>query len=366
MTALHLDSLEIKNFRTFKHLTIEKLGRVNLIVGKNSVGKTALLEALWLYAARSPSLIWDILYRHDEISDIQLLNNQTEKGFTYRVEASKNLFYGRPESFKDKSWLEVGPIGYEGKLRLSARRVPKDYPLKHILGSDTTDRDDNSANASDPILVLKLGQEGNVLYLDRTHQLVDTLKRLPYVFLGSDGFTSKTAEFWWEQTVLTTKENTVIQVLKIINESIQRVAFVNPGESPQGRIPMVQLANGNKRPVPLRSLGEGLNQLFGVSLALVNAQQGFCLIDEIETGLHYTTIQQLWELIFAVANELNIQVFATTHSDDCVRAFQDAAQANEQVEGQLIRLERWDDKHTAIVLNEKDLEASIKYDIETR
>ena len=52
MSELLLDSLEIKGYRCFEHLTIEKLGRVNLIVGKNNVGKTALLEALWLYGTR--------------------------------------------------------------------------------------------------------------------------------------------------------------------------------------------------------------------------------------------------------------------------------------------------------------------------
>ena len=50
MSELQLDSMEIKNFRCFEHLVIEKLGRVNLIVGKNSVGKTCVLEAIHLYA----------------------------------------------------------------------------------------------------------------------------------------------------------------------------------------------------------------------------------------------------------------------------------------------------------------------------
>ncbi len=54
-SALLLNSLEIKGYRCFEHLTIEKLGRVNLIVGKNNVGKTALLEALSVYASAGDS-----------------------------------------------------------------------------------------------------------------------------------------------------------------------------------------------------------------------------------------------------------------------------------------------------------------------
>ena len=63
MSNLILNSLEIRNFRGFQHLTIERLGRVNLIVGKNNIGKSNLLEALQLYASRASTstFIWDIL-----------------------------------------------------------------------------------------------------------------------------------------------------------------------------------------------------------------------------------------------------------------------------------------------------------------
>ena len=42
-------SFSIKNFRCFDELTVEGMGRINLIAGKNNVGKTALLEALWVH-----------------------------------------------------------------------------------------------------------------------------------------------------------------------------------------------------------------------------------------------------------------------------------------------------------------------------
>ena len=65
---LLLDSLEIKGYRCFEHLTIEKLGRVNLIVGKNNVGKTALLEALWIYTRRGKiDSLLNLLYSRDEV-----------------------------------------------------------------------------------------------------------------------------------------------------------------------------------------------------------------------------------------------------------------------------------------------------------
>ena len=68
-SELLLDSLEIKGYRCFEHLTIEKLGRVNLIVGENNVGKTALLEALWIYARRGKiDTLLNLLFSRDEIA----------------------------------------------------------------------------------------------------------------------------------------------------------------------------------------------------------------------------------------------------------------------------------------------------------
>ena len=82
---LLLDSLEIKGYRCFEHLTIEKLGRVNLIVGKNNVGKTALLEALWIYANDgAENLMFEILRERNEIPPFQngntLVQPESNKG----------------------------------------------------------------------------------------------------------------------------------------------------------------------------------------------------------------------------------------------------------------------------------------------
>lgn len=92
MHNLILDSLNITRFRAFDGLCIERLGRVNLIVGKNNVGKSCLLEALWLYASRgSPEVIREILTMRDEIDGIDRRDAEAEN----LLDALKFLFYGR-------------------------------------------------------------------------------------------------------------------------------------------------------------------------------------------------------------------------------------------------------------------------------
>jgi predicted ATP-dependent endonuclease of OLD family len=95
----------------------------------------------------------------------------------------------------------------------------------------------------------------------------------------------------------------------------------------------------------LRTFGDGVNRLFGVILSLCNARNGVLLVDEIENGLHYSVQTEIWRTIFRLANTLNVQVFATSHSWDCVRAFQEAASESPQ-DGVLVRLSKVDNSES--------------------
>ena len=97
----------------------------------------------------------------------------------------------------------------------------------------------------------------------------------------------------------------------------------------------------------------------------MNAKDGLLLIDEIENGLHYTIQAEVWRFIFRVAASLNVQVFATTHSSDCVAAFQAAASESAE-DGVLIRLSRRDDRVRAVELDEDELEIAVDNKIEVR
>jgi AAA15 family ATPase/GTPase len=94
--------------------------------------------------------------------------------------------------------------------------------------------------------------------------------------------------------------------------------------------------------------------------------EGVFLIDEIENGIHYTVLPQLWQFLFRMAKLHNVQVFATTHSWDCVEAFQKAAAEETEIEGTLIRLEKRDDCHKAVTFSEKELAIVTRDKIEVR
>ena len=82
---------------------------------------------------------------------------------------------------------------------------------------------------------------------------------------------------------------------------------------------MVKL-KGAEEPVPIGSLGDGFWRMFGLILAMVNLENGILLIDEIDSGFHFTVMTDMWKFVWEIAKKLNIQVFATTHSRDCLQS----------------------------------------------
>ncbi|MCY3640969.1 MAG: AAA family ATPase, partial [Gammaproteobacteria bacterium] len=103
-----------------------------------------------------------------------------------------------------------------------------------------------------------------------------------------------------------------------------------------------------------------------ISLGLANSRGGFLLLDEAENGIHYSVQPRFWEMVLHTAERHGIQVFATTHSFDCVRGFAEAAIANRAVQANLVRLDRDEEGIRAVPYSEEGLKAAADQGIEVR
>lgn len=387
-TSRILNSFEIHDFRAFSNLRIERLGRVNLIVGKNNVGKTSLLEALWLYASRgSQFILWQILEERDEgvrplyvselgkarsseIGDARILG---VGGTTDRALAVRHIFHGRANIKGKRKSIYMGPVDSpEGTLSISVdwyswqideqRRIT----LKPLASEETT-------TAYNPVPVVIVGMD-EIVAIYRLDNWFDSPVygssaelEVRCIFVSSDGMASNEVGRLWDSIALTDMEADVIKALSIIAPQVERISLVSNQQVGEDwePIPIVKL-KGYDDPIPLLSLGEGMVRLFGIALALVNAKDGILLIDEIESGIHYSVQPDVWRLVFDTAQRLNVQVFATTHSWDCIAAFQQAAEENKDEEGILIRLENRKGKIVATEFDERRLGIATREEIEVR
>jgi hypothetical protein len=364
MDNLILNSLEVRNFRTFRDLKIEHLGRVNLLVGKNNVGKTSLLETIRLYASRAstPAFIWEIMSARYEA-------RQPFVNVRDMLAALKYLFYGREDIKPGLQPIQIGPINsppetlsiaidwsitetHDGTLHSRPLEPGEDYTADNLAPRFTIQA--AGATLSYPI---DPSLPQGILRLNSNE--------IPCVFTSANGLSGQRLTELWDSIALTKLEADVLTALRLIAPGVADLNFVSTPLSGRERIPVVRIVD-NDEPLPLYSLGDGMLRALGISLALVNVKDGILLIDEFENGLYYSVQPDVWQFIFRVARRLNVQVFATTHSWDCIEAFQKAASAEKQTEGLLIRLESKKGDIAPTLFNERQLEIATREQIEVR
>jgi len=144
----------------------------------------------------------------------------------------------------------------------------------------------------------------------------------------------------WDAIALTDGEEIVKEALRIVLPEFENLTFVvkpSPRMRDSQRQAKVKISN-LPRPVPLNSLGDGMLRVLQLVLKVFSAKGGFLLIDEFENGLHYSVQEKVWELLFKLSEKLDIQIFATTHSWDCIESFSKVSVANTNIEGVLFRV----------------------------
>ncbi len=388
MKKTHLTGLNVFGFRPFERLELKNLSRVNLVVGKNSLGKTSLLEAISIFSAEgSPARIRDLLVNRGEISldtrsDADADSGSAE-GFSY-----ESLFYGRPDLAEACPSFSIEGKYIEGFFQ-ETHTVTQTLTVKHCQIIDEideaeggrvlrarrimTEEDAEFSGRAYPGLSIQYGERERLVSFGRIENFrrlrsVDSDAHPGFQFVPAEGLGSDYVSLLWDKIALREEEDIVYEALRLICKDLERVAFVG---SPRdrlrsyGRFALVKIGR-HAMPVPLRSLGEGVNHLFGIAVSLAAARNGFLLIDEVENGVHYSVMKDLWALILKQSQDLNVQVFATTHSLDCIRGFEAAASGLDAEDASLIRLEGVNGVISGVSFEPDELNLVVEKEIEVR
>ena len=382
-TGLHLPDLSITGFRGIASLTIKRLGRVTLIAGKNSVGKTSVLDAVRVYAARGQyGVLSGLLENRQELAiPVNHVPNR-ENRFLPDFSA---LFHGRYVS--RNSCISIGPNNGEDQLRIEEAPDTKPISQREQSFSDYFTQGYYQAfkvvfKGAEQLLPWFLPIEGSAAartierhstgaFLFSSDLLVGAGWQTPIgcQSLGPGVLSNVEIVRFWKAIALTDDEDRAIQALRLVfGSDMERVAVLSDDEPIDKKNVERVLAKlqGQARPVPFQSLGDGALHLAGTAMALANSRDGFLLIDEAENGIHHTVQRDFWRMVLKSADENNVQVFATTHSYDCVRGFAQAATECEGIEGALVRLERKDNEMWAVEYSEDDLRVVAEQRIEVR
>lgn len=393
-----LDDLRIKNFRMLDDFVVPHLGRVNLIVGRNNSGKSTVLEALRILAAQgNPRVLRSLLDQHDETSVGEI--EATSANDDTISNALRHLFPQRHFPSSDDTPIIIGNCKTD-LLRIEhvLYRNEIDQPKEDngVVGEPTVRRvliskDDPTAFDADlkqdirvwingsqsPSRSIFLGLDGRMGLRrhpawDSSFIIENPCSHVPTDFVSQDELSDL-----WDQVTLTPFQDKVIEALRVIDPRLQGLAFIKATDTstyPRRRdsalrIPVVKLEGTDER-IPLNSMGDGMLRVLQLALAVFPAKGGYLLIDEFENGLHFSVQDEVWRFMFVLAEELNIQVFATTHSTDCLRSFSRVARSHPE-SGVLFKVSRSraksdSGKVIATVYGEDELETAVASDMEVR
>ncbi len=366
-----LQSLKIEGFRGFQNFEMANLGRINLLVGKNNSGKTSILEAILIYVSKLDiGKIQKILDPRGEYSHIDAANLLGNTWQSYQI---KNLFY--KYLLKDNQKIVIyEPDKPANQVILSIQSTSKELLSKvnnnnlQSLGSFCL-----VVEFEHQEKVYSLSPEGDILQINLTdNKPSQDFKKLELFWIPPQSIAVKINRYFFSQSLLNSTDNLVIEALKIIEPKVEKIATTEEyqppvfGRTSGGRGGFMVKLKGVEEPVPIGSLGDGFWRILGLVLAMVNLENGILLVDEIDSGLHFTVMTDMWKFVWETAKKLNIQVFATTHSRDCWQSLAELI-TEEKITDNEITIQRIDrDKEKAVSFNTRQIYLASERDIEVR
>ncbi len=318
MEPKHLSYFKVENFKRFDSLEVNDIGQFNLIVGDNNVGKTSLLEAL--------------LFDDDDYGQCQfnfwttlkwkkiLLNVQAHNLLGYFLKNKK-----QPITFsfnKDNSRLLIRP------------RLRADLNLEESEKLATQLFLNNNLNH-----LLEFQNNG----MSSIQLVSDTLNSSTYVpFVGfTMTYDQDLVRIFSAISIETANLKQLESDLKLFIPNLESIE-INSAIIPQETV--VAIRESNKDLIPLLQYGDGTIKLFRYLLELNLCENKRLMIDEIDTGIHYSRLKDYLKMVIQTAKNKNVQIFATTHSKECLQYYKEALEELKlQDDARIIRLA--DTKH---------------------
>lgn len=361
---MRLTAFEIHNFRTFQRLRLDGLERVNLIAGQNNVGKTALLEALWQFTGPDQpdvglrlnqfrgiqwidqsELLFDLFHEYDVLEPIKLVAEGTWPGGSRSLQITAQL--------REGSRIAIQGNGQRGEQMVPVAESPFEIVLRYQDGADTYESSGwHTARTVGPGIIQSdfetlrqrvpgrpSGHYFSPRHRNSPQEEANTLGRLEVK--GS--------------------ANLVVDAIRLFEPRLRRITTI----AIEGA-PVIHADLGSGRLMPMGLLGDGVQRVLSLALVFEKASGGWVFVDEIENGIHYSKLADLWQIISSFSVRFDVQVFATTHSNECVRAAHKVFVDTEVYLFRFFRLDRIKDTIAIKAFDKTTLATAIEVGLEVR
>lgn len=283
MTAHFIQYIDIDRYKCFSDFSAHGFQRVNLIAGKNNVGKTALMEAMYINVRSTnvSNLLYLLInvYLHRKVLDYVFKEPDKD-------EVSKNILK-QANGLKNKTNIQY--------IEFNSSNIDVLKKYKIIIN------DSESLISEKDMDVFSIVKNIN---LDKTR------------WIGSSRYSQESIIRSFSSIQEKDRENDLNRFINDFDSEIEKVKVI--GNSIQCR---VTASDGSFFYRDISEYGDGLRLYISVIADMFAAENSYIFIDEIDNGVHYTSLDKLWDIILTLSKELNVQVFATTHSRECIESY---------------------------------------------
>ena len=361
-------SLRLRNLRLFSDLEIGQLERINLLAGRNNSGKTTVLEAMFLLGGGRT--------RHLPLR-IREIRGTCQQGGTAPTTYWKPLFH----QLNLRRPIEIsGKHSSLGELALTIALEEEDtFNLPSARRIEALHAHQGVIDGVEPPPLLAPGEE----LTDPSGLALSWVGRgktdLGSMRVMSRGYraTTKELDIPWQAAFVSPSIGSVeedavrlgqlrarkqgdllTEALRIVEPRLESVE-----DNSASGAPMIWADVGLQELAPLSAMGEGMTRVARIVLAMSSVRGGVVLVDEIENGIHHSIMGKVWAVVAKAAQQFDIQVFATTHSFECLVAAHEALAD----EWRFHRLERTDDGSSrCVTFDLEDVETVVGHGLEVR
>jgi len=352
----------VDGLRGIKHIEIDDFKKINLFVGNNNSGKTTIIESLFLLINPSNA---ELPLKINRFRGYDLIDENYWRTIFNKLSINSKI----------EIYAEINNIKENRLLIITPRSEIIDLQKASSMDGEKFNSKDSYSGASPSVNGLNLNftiikNRKSKKYLSKVYAVGPSVKvdipkeyqeELTGIYIGSEINFIEIARIF-SKVQIKKRIPKIIKVLKRIEPSLEGLSIGLDG--------IIYCDIGLDRLIPINVMGGGILRILHIVLAISDTQGGIVLVDEIENGLHYSSQKILWDAIFESALEFDVQIFATTHSLECINAFSSSyansklSDVNDKI--RLFRLEKRDDKTSVISYNDKILAASLDSGWEVR
>ncbi|MFH1075375.1 MAG: ATP-binding protein [Pseudomonadota bacterium] len=357
-----ITKLTIEGFKGFEHIEVLKLSRVSLLGGRNNVGKTSIMEALFMFLDRlNPQMILR-QFAWRGVGSIVLDPESMYAPVFFDYDLKKKISIVAVVNGDEESMtIEFNPKYVQASIPAGIMKPgTKPTQIRTDQKPETSYSLDiiyDNKEMRNQIAHLLIGVDGVGIHIDQakieTHQAV---------FLGALApiNPSEDARKFGQLDILG-KQEKIVQFLRIIEPNLKSLSSVAMGDNS-----LIHGDIGLSRKIPVAYMGGGISRLLSIILAIATSKNGIVFIDEFENGIHYTAMPKIWEAVAKAAREYECQVIGTTHSYECLEAAYNGISGDLRNDFSYIRIDRTNNKTIAKCFDYELLRIAIETNMEVR